>query len=73
MDAVKSTGLARSTFYKWKAVAELRIVDPGLYRQLEETSSCAHTLLRRCKMSLVKEMYAPLLKDMRRNGSLLTR
>ena len=26
-DAVKSTGLARPTFYKWKPVVELKIVD----------------------------------------------
>ena len=32
IEALKRKGLARSTFYKWKPVAELKILDPIMFR-----------------------------------------
>ena len=37
--SLKANGVPKSTFYKWKALAELKILDPEQFRALEEMYS----------------------------------
>ncbi|KAL5250465.1 hypothetical protein ACHWQZ_G016258 [Mnemiopsis leidyi] len=69
-DAIKRTGIAKSTFYEWKPIAELKIVDGDRFRYFLELEEDATILLRSCKKTL-SEDYTTLMQEMRKEGQLL--
>ena len=71
--AIKATGLPKSTFYKWKPVAEMKIIDVDQFTHFLETNmdKDATGLLNMCKLTLVEELYVGIAKDMRKSGDLL--
>ncbi|KAL5270928.1 hypothetical protein ACHWQZ_G001550 [Mnemiopsis leidyi] len=56
--------------YKWKPIAELKIVDEDRFRYFLELEEDAINLLRFCKKTL-SEDYTTLMQDMRKEGQLL--
>ncbi len=72
-DAIKNTGLPKSTFYKWKPIAELKIMDADQFRYHEEDHADPAVLLMSCKATTLEERYLNLAKEMRKNGDLLKR
>ena len=67
LDAIKSTGT--STFYKWKPLAEVKIIDAEIYCSLEESFPNMVDLLKRCQDSLAEHILTAT--TMRKNGDLL--
>ena len=51
-DAIKGTGLPKSTFCKWKPVAELLLVDPAKFDLLDDRLLKPGKLLASCKPGL---------------------
>ena len=72
-DATKATGLPKSTFYKWKPVAEMKIIDVDQFTHFLETNMDKDVtgLLNMCKLTLVEELYVGIAKNMRKSGDLL--
>lgn len=48
-EALKSLGMAKSTFYKWKPLAELKILDPSILYTLQETYKDIYSILGACR------------------------
>ena len=71
---LKANGVPKSTFYKWKALAELKILDPLQFRALEEMySEDSNELLRHVKETLQKDLYVEQAKELRKKKELLKR
>ena len=71
-DAVRSAGLPKSTFYKWKPVAEMKIVDANQYKLLEDVhGENLNAFLNSCKITLQDKTYTEMINEMRENGGLL--
>ena len=69
-DAIKSpVGYFTSTFYKWKPLAEVKIIDAEIYCSLEESIPNMVHLLKRCKDFLAEHILTAT--TMRKNGDLL--
>ena len=70
LDAIKSTGgYVTSTFYKWKPLAEVKIIDGEIYCSLEESIPNMDDLLKRCQDFLAEHILTAT--TMRKNGDLL--
>ena len=70
LDAIKSTGgYGTSTFYKWKPLAEVKIIDAEIYCSLEESILNMVHLLKRCQDFLAEHILTAT--TMRKNGDLL--
>jgi hypothetical protein len=73
-DAIKTVGIAKSTFYKWKALAELKIMDPDQYHALEVLAqNNPSILLMSCKATVLEDTYSQIADGMRKNGELMKR
>ena len=69
---IKATGRPKSTFYKWKPLAELRIIDAHQsHFYVQNNDDPAELLSNVIKETLTEENYVEIVKDMRRNGLLL--
>ena len=51
-DAIKAAGFPKSTFYKWKPLAELRVVDFYQFCLLQDNNDIPSDLLVSCKTAL---------------------
>ena len=72
--ALKANGVPKSTFYKWKALAELKILDPLQFRALEEMySEDSNGLLKHVKETLQEDLYVEQAKELRKKKKLLKR
>ena len=71
-EAIRSTGYPVSTFYKWRALAEVKIMDAEVYGSLESSTTDGMQLLNRCKEFLAREELTVTAATMRRNGDLLS-
>ena len=69
-DAIKGTGLPKSTFYKWKPVAELLLVDPAKFDLLDDRLLKPGELLASCKAALNEDRLRTKIEDLRRSGEL---
>ena len=70
LDAIKSTGgYGTSTFYKWKPLAEVKIIDAEIYCSLKESIPNMVDLLKRCQDFLAEHILTAT--TMRKNGDLL--
>ena len=67
-DAIKGAGLPKSTFYKWKPIAELLLVDDNRFDDPDIKPS---ELLASCKAALNDHRLKTIVKDMRSSGGLL--
>ena len=68
LDAIKPTSCSRFTFYKWKPVAEVKIISPSDFTAFEENSETLTKLLKQCLEFLKTDTLAT---SMRRSGELL--
>ena len=72
LDAVKAVGLSKPNFYKWRAVAELKIIDGEQYKVIEKAhGKDLQTLQKQCEDVLQEETYCEAVKDMKKNGDIL--
>ena len=69
--ACKAAGVARTTFYKWRYAAELKIVDIQCYDNLRECLQDNNQLVAECKSLLVDERYGEKIKKLKQRGDLL--
>lgn len=72
-DAIKSTGTAKSTFYKWRPVAELKIMDPDQLNLFMQSDDDTVDILQCCKKHWLKKQFLDIAKEMRRDGALLNK
>ena len=68
---IKATGRPKSTFYKWKPLAELKIIDVHQFHFFVQNNNDPAELLSEVKETLTEENYVEIAKDMKRNGLLL--
>ena len=66
-----TTGLLKSTFYKWKPVAEMKIVDTAQHRYFVEAHENPADVLNSCRTAMKEEQYLQISREMRKNGGLL--
>ena len=66
IDAIKATGCPKSTFYKWKPLAELKIIDADQFHFYVQNNDDPAELLSKVKETLTEENYVEIAKDMRR-------
>ena len=70
--AVLTTGISRSFFYKYRWIAEMKIVDSQHYDHLREQFTAVGDLSRECKASLTDEdSFGAAAAQMRQNKDLL--
>ena len=70
--AVQEIGMSRSTFYKYRWMAEMKIVDPQHYHQLRDQFISSGKLSEVCKEALTDEDgYGRTGTQMRLNKELL--
>ena len=70
-DAITATGTKKSTFYKWKPIAEIKIIDEAQFTNIMDQGREAADLLKDCKEILAEEMYSEIHKEMKKKGDLL--
>ena len=70
-DAITATGTKKSTFYKWKPIAEIKIIDEAQFSNIMDQGREAADLLKDCKEILAEEMYSEIHKEMKKKGDLL--
>ena len=70
-DAIKGAGLPKSTFYKWKPIAELLLVDGDRFDQLNDPHIKPSELLASCNAALNNDRLKAIVKEMRSSGELL--
>ena len=69
---LKANGVPKSTFYKWKALAELKILDSEQFRALEKMySEDSNGLLKHAKETLQEDLYVEQAKELRKKKELL--
>ena len=72
IEALKCRGLARSTFYKWKPVAELRILDPLVFQQFQEVYfSDVNLLLAACRTAVSDRRFSSRAMSLKSEGRIL--
>ena len=71
-DAIKASSLPKST-YKWKAVAEMEIIDVDQFNHFQENNNNkdATELLKVCKVTLMEQLFVGIAKDLKKSGDLL--
>ena len=62
--------MQKSTFYKWKPVAELLLVDPAKFDLLDNRLLKPGELLASCKAALNEDRLRTKIKELRRSGEL---
>ena len=70
-DAVKSAPMPASSFYKWVPIAEMKIVDPLVYNNLQTSNHTLMELLHACKERLKESDTTLAATRMRSSGDLL--
>ena len=70
-DAIRKAGGCRSTFYKWKAIAEMKIVNNDEFENLQEGERDPATLLMNCKLALLGDGNAAVVEDKRKVEDLI--
>ena len=71
--AVAKAGMSRTSLYKWRYMAEMKIVDAAHYNILQEQFQSSATLSAQCRRFLSNE-YSPfsqVAKQMREDKKLL--
>ena len=63
---IKATGRPKSTFYKWKPLVELKIIDAHQFHFYVQNNDDSAELLSKVKETLIEENYVEIAKDMRR-------
>ena len=69
-DAINGTGLPKSTFYKWKPVAELLLVDPAKFDLLDDRFLKQKELLASCKATLNEDRLRTKVEELPGSGEL---
>ena len=73
LDALKLLGMARSTFYKWKPVAELKILDPQRFHHFQETyQSDSVLVLAACKTAMSEHRLSSRARELRTEGKIIS-
>ncbi|XP_063689157.1 zinc finger protein 711-like [Bolinopsis microptera] len=67
-EALKCMGMPRSSFYKWKPVAELKILDPERFQQFQEIYSDSVGILAACKTAIGDRRFSSRARDLRGQG-----
>ena len=72
--AIKSAGVGRTSFYKWRYMVEMQIVDPQHYNQLRTEFRCSALLSYHCKYLLTdaKSSFFNIAEQKRRDKQLLS-
>ena len=72
-DVIKASSLPKSTFYKWKVVAEMKIIDVDQFNHFQENNNNkdATELLKVCKVTLMEELFVGIAKDLKKISDLL--
>ena len=71
-EALKCLGMARSTFYKWKPVAELKILDPERFQRFQEIYSDSVGILAACKTAIGDRRFSSRARDLRGQGRIIS-
>ena len=70
--AIPDVGIPRSTFYKYRHMAEMKIVDYPHYLYLKEQFRFSQQLINECKGALAEDgAFGRKAEEMRRNRELL--
>ena len=69
--AIDMIDMARSSFYKWRFVAELKLVDSSYYHNLKEQFKSATIFCSACKEQLLDGTLSVKAEQMRRSQELL--
>ena len=70
-DAIREAGGCRSTFYKCKAIAEMKIVSNDEFKNLQGGDRDPTTLLLNCKLALLGDGNAAVVEDKRKANELI--
>ena len=72
MQAVKYIGIAKSTFYKWRPIAELKILDPDMFGRFKEAYfTDVSLLLSACRAAVGDRRFSSRALSLQSEGKIL--
>ena len=70
-DAIKAAQVKKTCFYKWRPLAELKLVNEHDYISLEATDADPVTLLLSCKAVMLEDGNSKTVDDKKKAGDLI--
>ena len=72
VQAVKYIGIAKSTFYKWRSIAELKILDPVMFGRFKEAYfTDVNLLLSACRAAVGDRRFSSRALTLQSEGKIL--
>ena len=71
-DAIIAAGMKKTTFYRWRPLAEMKLVDSTQYSAfLNGNPHQLPAVAEMCKKTLTEHIYSDIARQMRKKGEIL--